>query len=325
MKRTLTILALVCVLACPSLNAQTAFRALTAAEYKKAKTLTVKDLESDTYVKFENAYVLDRYEMKPPYVFKYSDGIERRVYLYRLLDNKTKEAMAMVAVYTVPSKKQVFNVCVPSPVSDKAVWATYIDDLKEYNKQEPAFGSAFAYVMSREMIGLSGGTVGSAQANKSDYDVCFPAYAPVTLPDGSVQPIAAIRPGDQVAGYNAKTGRPESVLVKKVEIHAGQVYELTTLTLGSETITAGKNTRQLAQVTTLQATPNHPVLTPQGEKTAGTLQTGDQVLVHNAETNRFETFRVVSSDTRSATDKVYNLVTDSGNYLIGGAVVMDKK
>src|SRR5690349_10617463 len=54
-------------------------RSLSLEEFNKVKTFIPKNLDQDTYVKFENAYILDRYQMKPPYVFKYSDGIERKI------------------------------------------------------------------------------------------------------------------------------------------------------------------------------------------------------------------------------------------------------
>ncbi len=44
-------------------------RGITLEEYAKAKAFTLKNLDEDTYVKFENSYILDRYQMKPPYPF----------------------------------------------------------------------------------------------------------------------------------------------------------------------------------------------------------------------------------------------------------------
>jgi hypothetical protein len=49
-------------------------RPLTLDEYKKAKTYTIADLDKDTYVKFDNAYVLDRYESRKPYFITGSDN-----------------------------------------------------------------------------------------------------------------------------------------------------------------------------------------------------------------------------------------------------------
>lgn len=42
-------------------------RPLTMAEYDKAKTYTIADLDKDTYVKFDNTYILDRYQARKPF------------------------------------------------------------------------------------------------------------------------------------------------------------------------------------------------------------------------------------------------------------------
>lgn len=301
-------------------------RALTLDEYKKAKTLAIKDLESDTYVKFENAYVMDRFEMKPPYVFKYSDGIERRVYLYRLLDNKSKQSMGMVAVYYTPGDGKKFNVCIPSPESDKAVWAQYIDDLKEYNKSESAFGSAFAYVMSREMSSMATGNTGSSTTgNKTDYDVCFPANAIVTLANGQTKRIAEIKAGEEIASYNKATNRTETAIVQEVQTHEGKAYPMYTLLAANETITASAQTT-VSQITKIQATPNHPVLTQEGRKAISKVIAGDVIYVLDAASGEFTTYKIYNSiETSTETvTKVYNLVTNKGNYLVNGATVLDK-
>ena len=41
-------------------------RPLKMEEYEKAKTFTIKNLDEDTYAKFENTYILDRYEVRKP-------------------------------------------------------------------------------------------------------------------------------------------------------------------------------------------------------------------------------------------------------------------
>ncbi|MDJ1500596.1 Hint domain-containing protein [Xanthocytophaga agilis] len=301
-------------------------RALTLDEYKKAKTFEIKDLESDTYVKFENAYVLDRFEMKPPYVFKYSDGIERRVYLYRLLDNKSKQSLGMVAIYYTPGNGKKFNVCIPSPESDKNVWALYIDDLKDYNKVESAFGSAFAYVMSREMSTLATGSSGaSTTGNKTDYDVCFPANALVTLANGQTKQISEIKVGEAIASYNKEANKLETAIVQEIQIHEGKGYPVQTLFGANETVTASTQ-QHVSQITKIQATPNHPILTQNGRKAMNEIQSGDSIYVFDSATGEFITFKVYTPFTHSeeTATKVYNLVTDKGNYLINGATVLDK-
>ena len=51
-------------------------------EFEAVRKISIKNLDKDTYVK-DGAFILDN--SNPPYVFKFSDGIERRIYLYKVL------------------------------------------------------------------------------------------------------------------------------------------------------------------------------------------------------------------------------------------------
>ena len=56
----------------------TGSRALTMEEYEKAKTFSVADPDKDTYVKFENAYILDHSGFGKPYFITGDDGKKKR-------------------------------------------------------------------------------------------------------------------------------------------------------------------------------------------------------------------------------------------------------
>jgi hypothetical protein len=277
--------------------------------------------------------VLDRYEMRPPYVFKYSDGIERRIYLYRLLDNKTKALLGMTAVYFTPGDGRKIHVCIPNPQAEKAVWAQYIDDLKEYTHAEKGFGSTFAYVTSREMAALAGGGAGAtaASTNKNDFDVCFPAFARVMLADGTEKAIADVQPGDRVASYNPTTGTLETAVVRAVQVHDRQPYLVRSAVLVTTDLFASREGRHAGTQVVLQATPNHPVWTPSGAVPLEQLQPGATVKCLTAGADAFTAFRVTAAhrgmNAASGsfyTDKVYNLLTNSDNYVVNGTVVMGK-
>jgi len=60
-------------------------RPLTMDEYTKALTYKIGDLDKDTYVKFDNTYVLDRYENRKPYFITGSDGLKKRIDLYKFI------------------------------------------------------------------------------------------------------------------------------------------------------------------------------------------------------------------------------------------------
>ncbi len=316
-------------LVCLAAMAQSKDRALTLDEYTKTKTFRIENPEQDTYVKVENTYVLDRYEMKPPYVFKYSDGIERRIYLYRLLDNKTKSSLGLVAMYTTPSNGKVINICVPNALADKAVWAAYIDDLKENGAKEAGLLSTFSYVLSREMSSLfSGGGAQSTTAAgaKTDYDVCFPADALVTMADGSERKISEVKAGDQVASYNTAHPKLEATQVLTVEVHENKDYAITTLTLIREEILTASIFRGIIQSTTyLEATDNHPVLTKEGRKEVGKIREGEKLFCYDNAAGEFVEYTVQKvAKGQKKVSKVYNLVTKKQNYVVNQAVVLDK-
>jgi len=302
-----------------------AARGMTMDDFNKTKAFKIKDWDADTYVKFDNVYVLDRYEMRPPYVFKYSDGIERRIYLYKLLDNKTKKELGLMAFYHTPGNGKTINLCIPNPGADKSVWAAYIDELKHQGEQEKGLLSAFSYVISREMSGLlvNGGQSAPSTA-KSDYDVCFPAGTPITLSDGTQKAIEQIKAGDQVMGYDAKHHQPVAAEVIERQLHEGKSYAIShLLLLPAEDVLV--SIHATLPVVELEATPNHPMLTSRGRRKMQQVQVGDILYLYDAATASFREMRVLQSTAAfRQTSKVYNLVTNRQHYLANGTVVLDK-
>jgi hypothetical protein len=301
-------------------------RSLTLEEFNKVKTFIPKNLDQDTYVKFENAYILDRYQMKPPYVFKYSDGIERKIYLYKLMDNKTKKELGMIAYYHTPGNSKTISLCIPTPNAPKEVWARYIDDLKEYGAQENGLLSAFSYVMSREMSTMfasGGGQATPVAGSATDYDVCFPEEALVRMADGSERPIKEVHAGDEIAAFDAATGTLQTTRIQEVHTHADKVYTITSVLLISDEPTASMNAYVPSVL--LEATPNHPVYTSKGRKTLGTLEKGEYLYQYNSANGTFIKYEVMQVVTEARqVKKVYNLVTDKKNFLINNTVVLDK-
>src|SRR6478609_1113751 len=102
-------------------------RTLTMEEYEKAKTFKVKDLDNDTYVKFENTYVLDRYESRKPYFITGDDGQKKRVDLYRLLLRENKQELGTLIFYT-NEKGVLYQACLPNFRAGAKVWEKYFED-----------------------------------------------------------------------------------------------------------------------------------------------------------------------------------------------------
>ena len=113
-------------------------------EYEKAKTFKVKDLDNDTYVKFENTYVLDRYEGRKPYFITGDDGLKKRVDLYRLLLRESKQELGTLLYYT-NEKGTMYQACLPNFRADGKVWTKYFEDIHAIDKLEPNFVLKLSY------------------------------------------------------------------------------------------------------------------------------------------------------------------------------------
>src|ERR1700754_2972421 len=101
-------------------KAQTAIpnpRPLTLDEYNKALTYTIANLDNDTYVKFDNAYVLDRYENRKPYFITGADGLKKRVDLYTLVAKQGMQEIGLMVFYTSETGKK-YQALVPDFTAD---------------------------------------------------------------------------------------------------------------------------------------------------------------------------------------------------------------
>ena len=108
-------------------------RPLTLDEYNKAKTYTAADLDKDTYVKFDNTYILDRYESRKPYFITGDDGLKKRIDLYKLIAKDGMQEIGLMVFYT-NEKGIVYKTIVPDFTADGKVWEKYFLDIDNINK-----------------------------------------------------------------------------------------------------------------------------------------------------------------------------------------------
>lgn len=285
---------------------------ITAAQVTSAKALVIKNLEKDTYLKADGL-VFDRDDDKAPYVFKFSDGVERRIYLFRIVQPDEMKQLGTLAVFTTPQNGNMQKICIPSPVSDKAVWGQYIDDLKDGDKQANGLAVCLAFVLSKEFGGgTPAGSTTSAEKEKNEF--CFPADAWVRMADGMEKQISEIKTGERLAG-------PDGNPVQSVQIHEGR-FTLTSVWVQplAPVWASRESTHPLIQI---EATANHPVLTPMGRRTLGGSNPGDFVFVEDAGTYQLAQVTSVLPNSRTV-DRVYNLMTERGLYEVNGVVVLDK-
>ncbi|WP_461137982.1 Hint domain-containing protein [Spirosoma pomorum] len=328
------ILAILCFVCCAIITqlcsqrvwAQTASAGMTLEQANAVKTIKIANLDKDTYVK-SGGFILDRYEERPAYVFTYSDGITRKIYLYKIFSATDTKELGLLAIYQNGKTNDVKPFVIPAANGDRKAWDAYIDDLKYVGEKEPGLMSALTFVLSREMVNLMAGGGGKSEdgdKKKEEYNFCFAADAPVTLPDGTAKTIGEVSAGDVVLGYDSNTKTLVPTRVTKVESHTGEFKLAGVWLVSMNELTAGSSPSLTAPVL-LEATANHPVLTATGRKALGDVKAGDVLYRYEATAKGVVAYNVVRVEKAvRSTKQVYNLVTESGAYLIGETIVLDK-
>ncbi len=303
---------------------------MTVDQSKAIKAIKVANLDKDTYFK-SGGFILDRYEERPAYVFTYSDGITRKIYLYKVFAAADTKDLGLLAIYQNGKTNEVKSFVIPGASGDRAAWDAYIDDLKYVGEKEPGLMSTLTFVLSREMAGLMAGGSGKSDEGgakkKEEYNFCFAPDAPVTLADGSAKAISQVTKGDVVMGYDTKTKTLSPTQVTRVETHksATSASEFTLVGVWLEPVDAltADNRDKTAAPTLLEATANHPVMTASGRKALGEVKAGETLYRYeNGKVTAYQIVRTEKQTRRVST--VYNLVTASGAYLVDQTVVLDK-
>lgn len=306
----------------------TATRALTMAEYDKAKGFAVGDLDKDTYVKFENAYILDRGGFGKPYFITGDDGMKKRIDLYKLILKDGRVELGTVIYYTTEKGKR-YTACMPGYKADGKIWEKYFEDIHAIDKEEKFYVLKLSYVLSKELgfqlyrAAAGGGAPISREAGTYGNDICFPGDMRVALAGGGSKELRSVRAGDVVMTVDPATHRSTAVTVRELTVHVAKNYAITRVMLVAAA-GVGRDVRLASKV--LQATPNHPMVTINGDKKMGELSVGDQVLCRDEKTGKYAEF-VVWDKTEAAggVQKVYNIVAGGGSTFIMNDVMVLQK
>lgn len=303
----------------------TATRALTMEEYEKARTYSVADLDKDTYVKFDNAYILDHSGFGKPYFITGDDGKRKRIDLYKLIRKADRAEIGTVIYYTTENGKR-YTACMPGYRADPQVWKKYFEDIHAIEKQEPFFVLKLSYVLSKELgyqlyrsMRAGQGAVDRSESGTYGNDICFPGDMEVTMAGGTKKPLSEVKPGDAVVTVDPSSRRESVVMVKELTTHAVKNYAITKLLLVSA---VEKGAHEIALSSrTLEATPNHPM---GNGKTAGELNAGDKVWCW--EGKGFKAFAVWDkTEGAGGMQHVYNIIAAGGStFLMNGVMVMQK-
>jgi intein/homing endonuclease len=301
------------------------------AEYKQALTYTIADLDKDTYVKFDGKYVLDRYENRKPYFITGRDGLKKRIDLYKLVAKEGLQEIGLMIFYTNENGK-LYTALMPDFTADGAVWRQYFDDIDAIDKVEKNYVLKLSYVLSKELSFqqykvINGGKDMKEEAGTYGNDICFPGDEEVTMANGSKRLLKEIKSGDQVIAVDPATKKQAVVSVKELTTHDAKNYAITQLVLVSAKVkntSAGQEVALNSKV--LKATPNHPMMTRNGNRKMGEIAAGDEVLCLNEATGKFEPYTVLKkTESAGGVQKVYNIVADGGSTLLmNGVMVMQK-
>jgi intein/homing endonuclease len=328
-----TTLTLLLASSCYIAQAQTKVtpRPLTMVEYDKAKTFAIPDMDKDSYVKFEGIYILDRYEGRKPYFITGDDGLKKRIDLYKLIAKEGMQEIGLMVFYT-NEKGKIYKTLVPDFTADGKVWEKYFQDIDNINKEEKNFVLKLSYILSKEMSFqqykvLNGGKDMKEEGATYGNDICFPGDEVVQMANGSKKLLKEVKAGDQVITVDPATHQSNIVKVKELTIHEAKNYAITHLTLVSAQTThtlSGIEVQLTGKL--LQATPNHPMMTKDGNRKIGEVTEGQEVLCLNEKTGKYEAYTVLQKNEKAGgVQKVYNMVADGGTtFLMNGVMVMQK-
>ena len=292
---------------CSCAFAQDNQRGITLAEYTKVKTVVLKNVEKKTYIR-EQGFIFDRPE-ENLFSFNLNDGIERKVYLYQIIDGTSTKNIGSLAVFTMQGKQ--INLAIPNKLAPNEVWTQYLNDLKTSNKAADGLAVCIAFILSKGVTDIT-----KDSTLEETNDLCFPTETFINLADGNEKPIAEVKIGDSVTGIVPRK-------VVRVDVHEG-TFQLNRI-LVRPNGQAWVSTHLKGGLIALEATQNHPVLTLMGKRTVGQLKKGDWLFVRDAVSGRYLTAEIAKIEINARTvSQVFNLKTEGGTYEAESIIVLDK-
>lgn len=311
-----------------------ASRVLSAAEYEKAKTFIINDPDKDTYVKFENAYILDHHDFGKPYFITGDDGLKKRIDLYKLILKEGRVDLGTVIFYTT-EKGRRYTACMPGYKADPKIWEKYFGDIHAIDKEEPNFVLKLSYVLSKELgfqlyraAAAGQGKDASKERESGTYgnDICFPGNMQVTMGDGSVRDLSGVKAGDEIVTVDPATRAATRVKVKELTVHAVKNYAITRVLLLAAEVHGATGREVLLHSKWLEATPNHPMVTRTGNKKAGDLAEGDGLVCRDGQAGEYRNYTVwYKTEGAGGLQHVYNIIAGGGTTFVMNGVMVSQK
>ena len=90
--------------------------------------------------------MLDRYEMRKPYIITGDDGLKKRIDLYKLISKNGMQELGTQIFYTNEKGKQ-FVAIQPNFTANPKVWEKYFEDIHAIDKIEKNFVLKLSYIL----------------------------------------------------------------------------------------------------------------------------------------------------------------------------------
>lgn len=303
-------------------------RPLTLEEYQKAKTFDVRDLDNDTYVKFENTYILDRYEMRKPYFITGDDGLKKRIDLYKLIAKNGLEELGMMIFYTNENGK-LYKAVLPNFTADPKVWEQYFEDIHGIDKEEKNFVLKLSYLLSKELSFqqykfLNQGKDLSKESATYGNNICFPGDQEVMMSSGEKKYLKNVKAGDVVITFDPSLKENIAIKVKELKEHKASNYAITKLTLLS--VDKISDQEIILHTKFIEATPNHPMLTSAGTKPIGDIEENESIWCYNEEKGEAIAYTVFDRwEYAGGEQRVFNIEAYNGEtFLMNDVMVLQK-
>lgn len=299
-------------------------KAMQTKEFDALKTISIKNIEKDTYIKTDNGFILDR-EEKPPYQFKFSDGISRKIYIYQIFGVEELKVIGKLLVYSASGQNQTMMLPIPNTLAGKEVWGLYIDEIKAIDAKASGFATCLAFILTKENNCMGGEGNEASDEEGEEYEYCFPANAQIQLESGQLQAIADVEAEISILAGNEDGKNWQGQSLNKLIIHAGQRFSLSRITLSPLVVNTASTQNSLTPPTYLEATPNHPVLSQRGKVQIKDLKKGDVLYYREAGTGDLIPYQIQKTENKyREVTQVYNLKLNANTYLVNGFVVFSK-
>jgi hypothetical protein len=223
----------------------------------------------------------------------------------------------------------------PGFKADGAIWKKYFEDIHAIDKQEAFYVLKLSYVLSKELgFQLYRAAAGQGkdpgkerEAGTYGNDICFPGDMQVTMAAGNKKMLSEVKQGDEVLTVDPISHLNSIVKVKELTVHEAKNYALTKVLLVAVTEKSSSTGREIQMLSNvLQATPNHPMVTVNGDKKMGELTAGDKVICFDEKTQQYKTYTVWDkNEAAGGTQHVYNIVAAGGSTFIMNDVMVLQK